>query len=105
MIARMWHGKTPKEKSTSYHQFLLQTGLKEYGEVEGNKGVFLLKRDEGEITHFYTFTFWENIESIKKFAGEDYTKAKYYPDDKNYLVEFEPLVMHFEVLEKPSHFT
>ena len=102
MIARMWHGKVPEEKSSSYHNFLLETGLKDYQEIEGNKGVFLLKRDEGEITHFYTVTFWENIDSIKKFAGEDYNKARYYPEDKNYLLEFEPLVLHFDVLEKTS---
>lgn len=104
MIARMWHGKVPEEKSRSYHNYLLETGLKDYQEIDGNKGVFLLKREEGEITHFYTFSFWDNIDSIKKFAGEDYTKARYYPADKNYLLEFEPLVLHFEVLEKPAQF-
>jgi heme-degrading monooxygenase HmoA len=104
MIARMWHGKVPKEKRESYHQYLLETGLNDYEKVEGNKGVFLLKRDEADITHFYTFSFWENIDAIKKFAGEDYDKAKYYPKDKNFLLEFESLVLHFEVLEKPAFF-
>jgi heme-degrading monooxygenase HmoA len=105
MIARMWHGKVPKEKSMAYHRYLLESGLKDYEKVEGNRGAFLLKWDEeGSITHFYTLSFWDDIESIKKFAGEDYSKARYYPEDKNYLVEFEPGVLHFEVLEKPKFF-
>jgi len=29
-------------------------------------------------------TFWENLEAIKNFAGEDYEKAKYYPEDKDF---------------------
>lgn len=100
----MWHGKVPEESSESYHRYLLETGLKDYEKIEGNKGVFLLKRNEEGITHFYTFSLWKNIGSIKKFAGEEYNNARYYPEDKDYLLEFEPLVLHFEVLEKPGFF-
>jgi heme-degrading monooxygenase HmoA len=104
MIARMWHGKVPTEQSEKYHQYLLKTGLHDYEKVEGNQGVFLLKKEEGEITHFYTLTFWKDIPSIKKFAGEDYEKARYYPEDKDFLLEFEMNVTHYDVLEKPGDF-
>jgi heme-degrading monooxygenase HmoA len=104
MIARMWHGKVPAEKTSDYHGFLLKTGLKDYGNTPGNKGVFLLKKDDGSVTHFYTLTFWEDIGSIRQFAGEDYEKARYYPEDKEYLLEFEPTVTHFDVLESPDAF-
>ena len=104
MIARMWHGKVPLEKSGEYHAYLLQTGLKDYQSVTGNQGVFLLKRQEGNLTHFYTLTFWDGWEAIKKFAGKDIEKAKYYPEDKDFLLELEPKVTHFDVLEKPQGF-
>jgi len=42
-------------------------------------------------------TFWEDEESIKRFAGEDYTKAKYYDFDPDYLIEMEPLDQHYEI--------
>lgn len=100
MIARLWHGKVLLDKATAYHQYLLATGLPDYACVEGNRGVWLLKRDEGNITHYYTLTHWDDLEAIKKFAGEDYTKARYYPEDKDYLLEFEPEVIHYEVLEQ-----
>lgn len=38
------------------------------------------------------------MEAIKKFAGEDYEKARYYPEDKDYLLEFEEKVAHYEVM-------
>lgn len=38
-----------------------------------------------------------NLEVIKNFAGEDFEKAKYYPEDKKYLLEFEEKVIHYEV--------
>lgn len=105
MVARQWHGIVPTEKAESYHNYLLKTGLKEYALVEGNRGVFLFKRKEGDITHFDTLTFWENIPAIKRFAGEDYEKAKYYPKDKDYLLEFEEKVTHYTVLEAEGRFT
>jgi heme-degrading monooxygenase HmoA len=104
MIARMWHGKVPKDKSEAYHQYLLESGLKDYKSTPGNDGVFLLKKDEGDITHFYTLTFWTDLASIRKFAGDEYEKARYYPSDKDFLLEFEPEVTHFDVLEKPAYF-
>ena len=51
-----------------------------------------------EVTHFITMTFWENLDVIKGFAGDDAELAKYYPEDKDFLLEFEPGVVHYEVV-------
>ncbi len=104
MIARKWHGIVPTEKAVDYHMYLLQTGLKDYADVAGNRGVFLFKRTEGHVTHFDTLTFWDNIDAIKRFAGEDHTRARYYPEDKDYLLEFEEFVTHYEVMEAEAKF-
>ncbi|MET1258622.1 antibiotic biosynthesis monooxygenase [Flagellimonas sp. DF-77] len=53
-----------------------------------------LKGDEG---HFTLITFWENLDVIKNFAGQDFEKAKYYPEDAGYLLELEEKVAHHEV--------
>lgn len=99
MIARLWHGRVPSAKAADYHQFLIKTGLADYASIEGNHSVSLLKKEEGDITHYYTLTYWDDVDAIKRFAGEEYTKARYYPEDKDYLLEFEPFVTHYEVLE------
>jgi hypothetical protein len=44
-------------------------------------------------------TRWDSIESIKKFAGDQYEKARYYPDDTRYLLELEPTVLHCETFD------
>jgi hypothetical protein len=44
-----------------------------------------------------TVTHWESEESIRAFAGDDLLVAKYYPEDRDYLLEFEPWVQHFTV--------
>jgi hypothetical protein len=43
-------------------------------------------------------SLWESYEAIKKFAGPDFEKAVYYPEDKDFLLELEPNVTHYEIL-------
>ena len=102
MIARIWHGVVPKSKSDEYLQNQREHGIGDYIKTEGNKGVYILTRDEGDKTHYQLMTLWDSIESIKKFAGDDYEKARYYPDDKDYLLELEEKVKHFNVIIEQS---
>jgi heme-degrading monooxygenase HmoA len=66
--------------------------------VAGNLSVHILERADGEITHFVTMSFWENLDAVKTYAGTDVTSAKYYPEDRDFLLEFEPHVVHYEVV-------
>jgi heme-degrading monooxygenase HmoA len=65
-----------------YKEYVERTGLKEYREVEGNVSAKILLRYENDNCHILTVTEWDSYNSIKKFAGEDYEKAKYYEEDK-----------------------
>jgi len=98
MIARIWHGVTPASKAEAYVEYLNHTGLSDYKTTPGNKGAYLLRRIEGDEAHFLTLTFWDSKQDIRAFAGEDIEKARYYPEDKDFLLEFEPLVKHYEVV-------
>lgn len=98
MIARTWHGRVPAEKADAYHAYLLRTGLKDYASTPGNRGVQLLRRTEGGVTHFLLITLWESYEAIRAFAGDDCEQARYYPEDDDYLLEREPFVTHYDVV-------
>ncbi len=98
MIARIWHGKTRAADAGRYLEFLKQRAIPDYKSVRGNQGVYLLRRVEGEQAHFLTLTFWESRQAIEGFAGAEIEKAKYYPEDKDFLLEFEPTVSHYEVV-------
>lgn len=98
MITRMWHGRVPTAKAQAYRAFLNTRAIPDYRSVEGNISVHILERTDGDVTHFITLTFWKDMGSIKAFAGEDVELAKYYPEDKDYLLEFEPRVVHYEVV-------
>ncbi|HWP82225.1 MAG TPA: antibiotic biosynthesis monooxygenase [Bacteroidota bacterium] len=98
MIIRMWHGRVPSSKAAAYREFTNNRAIPDYQSIPGNISVYVLERADGDVTHFMTLTFWESLESIRKFAGEDVEKAKYYPEDKDFLLEFEPKVVHYKVV-------
>ncbi|WP_035586408.1 antibiotic biosynthesis monooxygenase family protein [Hippea jasoniae] len=97
MIARIWHGRTKAEDYEAYSEFLKSKAIPDYENTEGFVRLVFLRSLEGDEAHFLLITFWENLEVIKNFAGEDYEKAKYYPEDKEFLLEFEEKVKHYEV--------
>jgi heme-degrading monooxygenase HmoA len=97
MIARIWKGKVRKADADDYANYIAETGIKEYGDTPGNRGAWMLRRDEGEITEFITYSLWESVEAIKGFAGDDIDVAVYYPEDERYLVERGETVDHYEV--------
>jgi len=102
MIARAWHGRVPAAKADSYYAYLLRTGLPGYAATPGHRGTFVFRRTEGDVTHFLLTTLWDSVEAIKAFAGENYERARYYPEDDDYLLEREPHVTHYEVLPVPA---
>jgi heme-degrading monooxygenase HmoA len=100
MIVRLWHGRVPSEKAPLYREFLNRRAIPDYRSVPGNMSVHVLERADGSVTHFVTMTFWESMEAIRGFAGPDVEVAKYYPEDQDFLLEFEPKVTHYEVVGK-----
>ena len=102
MIVRMWHGRVPTDKAFAYRDFLNNRAIPDYQSIPGNINVYVPERQEGDVAHFITMTFWQNMDAIKKFAGDDVEKAKYYPEDKEFLLEFEPTVVHYEVAGQSS---
>lgn len=98
MIARTWHGRVPAKQADAYHAYLLRTGLSEYASTPGNQGVHVFRRIEGDVAHFLLLTYWDSIDSIRAFAGPDIDRARYFPEDDDYLLEREPFVTHYEVL-------
>jgi heme-degrading monooxygenase HmoA len=103
MIARTWHGRVPATRAHVYQAYLQRTGLKDYRATPGNRGVLVLRRTEGSDTHFVLTTLWESVAAIKQFAGDDYERARYYPEDDEYLIEREPFVTHYDVVFQTWH--
>lgn len=90
MIVRLWHGVTPLSKAADYLKLMREVALPDYRSTPGNRGAYVLQRVEGDLAHFQMLTFWDDIEAVKAFAGEEYEVAKYYDFDSEMLLELEP---------------
>ncbi|PKM49092.1 MAG: hypothetical protein CVV02_17645 [Firmicutes bacterium HGW-Firmicutes-7] len=101
MIVRSWHGIVPLEKAEEFRKYLLNTGIKEAKAIDGNQGAYIYGKSQGQYEHFFMVSYWEDVESIKKFAGKNPKIAVTYPEDDVYCLISDPIVLHHEVERIP----
>jgi heme-degrading monooxygenase HmoA len=99
MIARIWRGITLKEKADDYLAYLNETGLRDYAKTPGNRGVTILRRDQGEHCEIMLVSLWDSMDAVRAFAGENPDRSVYYPEDEHFLLQMEPLVRHYDVAD------
>jgi heme-degrading monooxygenase HmoA len=99
MIAREWKGTVRRTDADVYADYIRRTGFTAYADTPGNRGAWLLRRDEGDRTEFVTLSLWDSVDAIRSFAGEDIEAAVLYPDDERYLIGGESTVTHYEVAD------
>jgi len=100
MIARLWHGIVPAGKADEYLRLMRELALPDYQAIPGNRGAWCLCRTDGAVVHFEMLTFWDDMDAVRRFAGEDVEAAKYYDFDPAFLLEMEPRVRHYEVFDR-----
>ncbi len=97
MIARIWKGRTKIEHLEEYTKFMKVRAIPDYKKTKGFVKLTFLKRTDNEFAYFNLITFWTDLKVIENFAGLDLEKAKYYDEDKNYLIDFPEKTTHYEV--------
>jgi heme-degrading monooxygenase HmoA len=99
MIARTWRGTVRRVDAEVYANYIRDTGFADYGRTPGNRGAWMLRRDEGERTEFITLSLWESEDAIRAFSGDDIDAAVLYPEDERYLIGGESTVTHYRVVD------
>lgn len=100
MIAREWKCFCPADKIDEFIPYLHQTGIKDAENTPGFKGAEIFKREIGQSIEVTLITFWNSIESIKSFAGDNIEEAVLYPDDYKYGIKSDLTVKHYIVAER-----
>jgi heme-degrading monooxygenase HmoA len=98
MIARIWHGYTRPEDANAYEAMLKPELLPGISQVAGFRGSYLLRRDGGEEVEFVTIMFWDSIDAIRAFAGEDYTVSVVPEERRRYLCRHDAKSTHYEIV-------
>jgi len=102
MIGRIWHGWTTPHNADKYESLLKHevfSGIAEK-EVSGYKGIQLLRRPLGnDEVEFVTIMWFDSLEAVKQFAGEDYERAYVPAAAREVLARFDERSQHYEIKE------
>jgi heme-degrading monooxygenase HmoA len=99
VIARIWHGWTTPEHADAYEQ-LLRTevfpGIANR-KVPGYRGIQLLRRELEDSVEFVTEMWFDSLEAVRGFAGEDYEVAVVPPKARALLLRFDARSAHYHL--------
>src|ERR1041385_7459484 len=100
MISRIWHGYTLPSNADTYESMLRHEIFEGIAgkKIEGYKGINLLRRALGTEVEFITIMWFESLEAVKKFAGDNYEKAVVYEKAKPLLTRYDDKSQHYEVI-------
>jgi len=97
MIVRLWHGCTTASNADKYADFMKERAAPDYGSIDGLEKLYFLRRIDGDTAHFLLITLWDSMDAVRKFAGDNPEKAKYYPEDDSFLLEKEESSSLYEI--------
>src|SRR5262245_20520034 len=88
MVHRVMRGAVRTAQAAEYVDYIDETGLREYLHTPGNRGAQMVTRDLGDgTTEVLTLSWWDDLDSIRGFAGDQIEAATYYHTDERFLVE------------------
>jgi hypothetical protein len=102
MICRVWRGWTTPENADAYERIVrgeVIPGI-EARKIEGFRHIDLMKRDLGRNVEFQTLMWFDSLEAIKSFMGEDYSVSHVPAAAQAVLSGFDERAVHFEVIDR-----
>ncbi len=98
MIARQWTGTIRKEKYQEYIELVEERGMREYAETRGFIAAYAFRRQVGDDFEVSLVSFWDSLESLKAYAGQDYEAAHYFPEHAAMMIDPPPTSPKFDVV-------
>ncbi len=104
MISRIWHGWTTPENADKYESLLKEeifTGIQNR-HIRGFRRIQMLRREVGAEVEFVTIMWFDSLDAVREFAGEDYEAAVVPEKARAVLAHFDERSQHYEVREERS---
>jgi heme-degrading monooxygenase HmoA len=98
-IARIWRGRTRPEVADDYEAYNYDVGIKPL--IEKALGVQTFREDREDETEFMTVSYWESVEAMARFTGDDPTRIHHLERDAEFLIELPQRVQILKI--RASH--
>ena len=99
MISRIWHGYTTEANADTYEDLPKQEifiGISNR-HIHGYRGIQLMRRNVDEGVEFITLMWFDSLDAVREFAGQDYEQAVVPPQARAVLSRFDARSQHYEV--------
>ena len=96
-IARIWRGRTRREKADAYAAYLAEHGIPPLKQKA--LGVQSLREDREHESEFVTISYWESIRAMSRFTGSDPTRIHHLDRDAEFLIELPKSVQVLEIVD------
>jgi hypothetical protein len=102
MICRLWRGWTTRDNADAYQRIVHSEVIPEIEQraIAGFRHIDLMKRDLGDEIEFQTLMWFDSIEAIKSFVGEDYSVSHVPSAARAVLKRFDSHAVHYEVIDR-----
>lgn len=99
MLLRIWHGWTLPGNANAYENLLKEEIFVGIGKrrIRGYHGIELLRRENAGEVEFITIMRFDDIESVREFAGADYEVAVVPAAARALLSHFDAQSQHYEL--------
>jgi heme-degrading monooxygenase HmoA len=99
VIGRIWHGYTTPENANTYEELLSSEIFLSIRDrhIDGFQEIQLFRRDLDHEVEFITIMWFDSVEAIKAFAGDDYEVAVVPPKARAVLLRFDERSQHYQV--------
>lgn len=84
-IARIWRGRTRRDRADEYERYNYEEGIKPL--IETALGVQTFREDRENETEFMTISYWPDREAMATFTGSDPTAIHHLDRDPEFLIE------------------
>jgi heme-degrading monooxygenase HmoA len=98
VIARFWRAWATPQNAALYADFLEREFLPELPAIAGYRGAQLMQRPAGDEVEALVITWWDSLDAIAAFAGDDVEAAHVAPKARALLSRFEARCRHFETV-------
>ncbi len=102
MICRLWRGWTTRENAEAYERVVRSQVIPgiEARRIPGFRSIDLVRRERGNDVEFMTLMWFDSLDSVKAFMGEDYEVAHVPAEAQAVLAGFDERSAHYEVLDR-----
>ena len=102
MICRLWRGWATNQNADTYERIVRDQVIPgiEARRIPGFRSIDLVRRERERDVEFMTLMWFDSLDAVKAFMGDDYVAAHVPAEARAVLADFDKRAAHYQVLDR-----